>query len=198
MGQAGAGAVGPAAVRLHAAVRGARDDAGGGDVGRGDRAAGGRGRQEAMADRAPIYVDEPVEAHDSRECDGPGSTTRAFSAGKVTCRSPIWMSSSDAWCASPRGATTKPSSNSPVSGRPWRRPGEDYTLKADAAEEHLRSWIDEVRQTDIEPPHKFCERSRHNGNGVIRWHHSQVSNGSCLRVRAGTRPFDVPRPCVWR
>jgi transposase len=52
-----------------------------------------------------------------------------------------------------------------------------YTLEADRAEEYLRRWIDEVRQTEIEPLHKFCATLEAHWEGVIRWHHTQVSNG---------------------
>ena len=52
-----------------------------------------------------------------------------------------------------------------------------YTLEADAAEEYLRRWIDEVRQTEIGPLHKFCDTLEAHWEGVLRWHHNQVSNG---------------------
>ena len=52
-----------------------------------------------------------------------------------------------------------------------------YTLEADAAEEYLRRWIDEVRQTELGPLHKFCDTLEAHWEGVLRWHHSQVSNG---------------------
>jgi hypothetical protein len=51
-----------------------------------------------------------------------------------------------------------------------------YALEADAAEEYLRRWIEEVRQTEIEPLHKFCATLEAHWEGVIRWHHSRVSN----------------------
>ena len=52
-----------------------------------------------------------------------------------------------------------------------------YTLEADAAEEYLRRWIDEVRQTELGPLHKFCDTLEAHWKGVLRWHRSQVSNG---------------------
>src|SRR5487761_1083592 len=52
-----------------------------------------------------------------------------------------------------------------------------YQLDADAAEEYLRRWIEEVRSTDIEPLHAFADTLEAHWQGVIRWHHSLVSNG---------------------
>jgi transposase len=52
-----------------------------------------------------------------------------------------------------------------------------YTLGVDAAEEYLRRWIGEVRQTELEPLHKFCDTLEAHWEGVIRWHRTQVSNG---------------------
>ena len=52
-----------------------------------------------------------------------------------------------------------------------------YELEADRAEEYLRRWVDEVKATDLEPLHDFAETLEAHWQGVIRWHHSQVSNG---------------------
>jgi transposase len=48
---------------------------------------------------------------------------------------------------------------------------------ADTAEEYLRRWIAEVDTTDLEPLHKFARMLEDHWLGVIRWHHSKVSNG---------------------
>jgi transposase len=47
----------------------------------------------------------------------------------------------------------------------------------DTAEEYLRRWIAEVDATDLEPLHKFARMLEDHWLGVIRWHHSRVSNG---------------------
>jgi transposase len=47
----------------------------------------------------------------------------------------------------------------------------------ETAEEYLRRWIAEVDQTDLEPLHKFARTLEDHWLGVIRWHHSKVSNG---------------------
>src|SRR3974390_3403286 len=52
-----------------------------------------------------------------------------------------------------------------------------YELDADTAEEYLTRWIAEARASGIEPLIKFCETLETHWAGVIRWHHSQVSNG---------------------
>ena len=52
-----------------------------------------------------------------------------------------------------------------------------YELDADTAEEYLTRWIAEARASGIEPLIKFCETLEAHWDGVIRWHHSQVSNG---------------------
>lgn len=52
-----------------------------------------------------------------------------------------------------------------------------YELDADRAEEYLRRWLQEVRSTDLEPLHDFAEMLEAHWQGVIRWHHSLVSNG---------------------
>jgi transposase len=52
-----------------------------------------------------------------------------------------------------------------------------YELDADAAEEYLRRWIEEVRGTGIAALIKFCETLEAHWDGVIRWHHSRVNNG---------------------
>jgi transposase len=48
---------------------------------------------------------------------------------------------------------------------------------ADTAEEYLRRWIAEVDTTDLEPLHKFARMLEDHWLGVVRWHHSKVSNG---------------------
>lgn len=52
-----------------------------------------------------------------------------------------------------------------------------YELDADRAEEYLRRWVQEVRSTDLEPLHDFAAMLEAHWQGVIRWHHSLVSNG---------------------
>lgn len=52
-----------------------------------------------------------------------------------------------------------------------------YELDADSAEEYLRRWIEEVRETELEPLHQFADTLQAHWQGVIRWHHSQVNNG---------------------
>ena len=47
----------------------------------------------------------------------------------------------------------------------------------DTAEEYLRRWIAEVDETDLEPLHKFARMLEDHWLGVIRWHHSRISNG---------------------
>ena len=47
----------------------------------------------------------------------------------------------------------------------------------DTAEEYLRRWITEVDATDLEPLHKFARMLEDHWLGVIRWHHSRISNG---------------------
>jgi transposase len=47
----------------------------------------------------------------------------------------------------------------------------------DTAEEYLRRWITEVRGSSLEPLAKFCDMVEDHWLGVIRWHHSRVSNG---------------------
>jgi transposase len=47
----------------------------------------------------------------------------------------------------------------------------------DAAEEYLRRWVTGAKDTDIEPLVHFAEMLEEHWPGVIRWHHSQVSNG---------------------
>jgi transposase len=45
------------------------------------------------------------------------------------------------------------------------------------AEEFLRRWIAEVDRSDLEPLQKFARMLEDHWLGVIRWHHSRVSNG---------------------
>jgi transposase len=52
-----------------------------------------------------------------------------------------------------------------------------YELDAETAEEYLRRWIEEVRLTDLEPLHDFAATLEAHWHGVIRWHHSRMSNG---------------------
>jgi len=47
----------------------------------------------------------------------------------------------------------------------------------DTAEEYLRRWIAEVDASDLEPLQKFARMLEDHWLGVIRWHHSRVSNG---------------------
>ena len=47
----------------------------------------------------------------------------------------------------------------------------------ETAEEYLRRWIAEVKATDLEPLHTFARMLEDHWLGVIRWHHSRVSNG---------------------
>jgi len=47
----------------------------------------------------------------------------------------------------------------------------------DTAEEFLRSWIAEVDRSRLEPLQKFARMLEDHWLGVIRWHHSRVSNG---------------------
>lgn len=47
----------------------------------------------------------------------------------------------------------------------------------DTAEEYLRRWITEVNATDLEPLHNFARMLEDHWLGVIRWHHSRISNG---------------------
>jgi transposase len=52
-----------------------------------------------------------------------------------------------------------------------------YELSADAAEEYLRRWVQEAKATELVPLIEFAEMLESHWQGVIRWHHSQVSNG---------------------
>ncbi len=47
----------------------------------------------------------------------------------------------------------------------------------DTAEEYLSRWITEVDSSGLEPLQKFARMLEDHWLGVIRWHHSQVSNG---------------------
>jgi len=47
----------------------------------------------------------------------------------------------------------------------------------DAAEEYLRRWIDEVHTSGLVPLIKFTQMLEDHWLGVMRWHHSHVSNG---------------------
>jgi transposase len=47
----------------------------------------------------------------------------------------------------------------------------------DTAEEYLRRWIVEVGSSGLEPLQKFARMLEDHWLGVIRWHHSRVSNG---------------------
>jgi transposase len=52
-----------------------------------------------------------------------------------------------------------------------------YELEADRAEEYLRRWVEGVRATDLVALHEFADTLESHWQGVIRWHHSRVSNG---------------------
>ena len=47
----------------------------------------------------------------------------------------------------------------------------------DAAEEYLRRWIAEVHTSGLQPMIKFTRMLEDHWLGVMRWHHSRVSNG---------------------
>ena len=47
----------------------------------------------------------------------------------------------------------------------------------DAAEEYLRRWMDEVHTSGLGPLIKFTRMLEDHWLGVMRWHHSRVSNG---------------------
>ena len=47
----------------------------------------------------------------------------------------------------------------------------------DAADEYLRRWIAEVRTSELKPLIKFTRMLEDHWLGVMRWHHSRVSNG---------------------
>jgi transposase len=47
----------------------------------------------------------------------------------------------------------------------------------DAAEEYLRRWIEEVHASGLQPLVKFTRMLEDHWLGVMRWHHSRVSNG---------------------
>jgi transposase len=46
-----------------------------------------------------------------------------------------------------------------------------------AAEEYLRRWVSEAKASELEPLVVFAEMLEAHWPGVIRWHHSRVSNG---------------------
>ena len=52
-----------------------------------------------------------------------------------------------------------------------------YELEADSAEEYLRRWIDEVRESELEPLHEFADTLEAHWEGVLRWHLSRINNG---------------------
>jgi transposase len=52
-----------------------------------------------------------------------------------------------------------------------------YELSADAADEYLRRWVQEAKATELVPLIEFAEMLESHWQGVIRWHHSRVSNG---------------------
>jgi transposase len=47
----------------------------------------------------------------------------------------------------------------------------------DTAQEFLRRWIIEARGSELEPVARFCDMLEDHWLGVIRWHHSRISNG---------------------
>jgi len=56
----------------------------------------------------------------------------------------------------------------------------DYFYELDepaAAEEYLHRWIEDVRATDITPLHRFANMLESHWAGIIRWHHTRISNG---------------------
>jgi transposase len=53
-----------------------------------------------------------------------------------------------------------------------------YELRDPAgAEEYLRRWVTEARATGLEPLEQFADTLEAHWPGVIRWHHTRVSNG---------------------
>jgi transposase len=53
-----------------------------------------------------------------------------------------------------------------------------YELRDPAgAEEYLRRWVSEAKASELEPLAQFAEMLESHWSGVIRWHHSRVSNG---------------------
>ncbi len=46
-----------------------------------------------------------------------------------------------------------------------------------AAEEYLRRWVQDAKDSGLEPLAHFAEMLENHWLGVIRWHHSKVSNG---------------------
>ena len=52
-----------------------------------------------------------------------------------------------------------------------------YELETDSAEEYLRRWIDEVRESELEPLHEFADTLEAHWEGVLRWHLSRINNG---------------------
>jgi transposase len=46
-----------------------------------------------------------------------------------------------------------------------------------AAEEYLRRWVSEAKASELEPLARFAEMLELHWPGVIRWHHTRVSNG---------------------
>ena len=47
----------------------------------------------------------------------------------------------------------------------------------DQAEEYLRRWITDANASGLQPLVAFCEMLQSHWDGVIRWHHTRVSNG---------------------
>jgi transposase len=47
----------------------------------------------------------------------------------------------------------------------------------DAAEEYLRRWVADAKNTDLQPIVRFAEMIEEHWEGVCRWHHTRVSNG---------------------
>jgi transposase len=53
-----------------------------------------------------------------------------------------------------------------------------YELRDPAgAEEYLRRWVSEARASELEPLAAFADMLEAHWDGVIRWHHTRVSNG---------------------
>ena len=52
-----------------------------------------------------------------------------------------------------------------------------YELDAGGAEEYPRRWVQDAKASELQPLIDFAEMLEAHWQGVIRWHHSRVSNG---------------------
>ena len=53
-----------------------------------------------------------------------------------------------------------------------------YELRdTDRAEEYLRRWVTEAKDSGLEPLIKFAETLEAHWDGVLRWHQTRVTNG---------------------